>query len=123
MSLFIILGGFGSSLGNTDGFALAFSFRGERGLGGNGGNAILGTINSDGTVVQIPDRRAPWAIFICGNNDKSSYIDWSGAADYEDATPHRIVYNIQYTICLRCVDLGDFRRSHKRERFGCREKT
>ena len=94
MSVFIILGGFGSSLGSSDGFALAFSFRGERGLGGNGGNAILGTINSDGTVVQIPDRRTPWAIFICGNNDKSSYIDWSGAADYEDATPHRIVYNI-----------------------------
>ena len=94
MPLFIILGGFGSSLGNTDGFAIAFLFCGERGLGGNGGNAIFDTINSDGTAVQIPDPEDPWAIFIQRSNDESSYIDWSGAGDYEDATPHRIVYNI-----------------------------
>jgi len=88
------LGGFGSSMTDAGGFAIAVSYRGSEALAG--GPFLMGAVNDgDNTIIQIPgDGGTDTAVSIRGEGNNFGILDWPNHATFEDNAPHRIVYNI-----------------------------
>lgn len=88
------LGSFGSDISDSDGFAIAVSYKGTEALAG--GPFIMGTVNDgDNTHFQIPDdQNGDAALYVQDEDGNDARIEWADHGNFEDDNPHRLVYNI-----------------------------
>lgn len=85
------LGSFGSDMDNSDGFALALSVETSKADG-----SLFGTYNDDSaTALEASWRDTTGSVFYIRDEDiNTGEFEWPDYEDFEDGSPHRIVYNI-----------------------------